>query len=728
MVKTKTLEVKGMHCASCAVNVKKAIENTPGVIDANVNIATNKATITYDPSQADLQLVLKNVEKIGYSLSLEGEKENSDYLKAKKRIIASLAIMIPSFGLMLLEMTGLTMIPFMDYIDLVLSFAMIFVIGYEVQKRAFKSLIHGSTNMDLLIALGTIASFATGVMKVFGLNITNFSYVGAMIMLFHLLGKFLEETAKGRASRAIKSLLELGAKTARIIADEKEVEVDVSELDVGDIMVVRPGEKIPTDGVVIEGFTSIDESMATGESIPLNKSAGDPVIGGTINQSGLVKVKATKVGDATFLSQLIKLVEEAQGSKVPIQEFADRITAYFVPVVILISVLTFGFWFIFPETGKHIAVWASTFIPWVNPSLNRLSYAIFSSVATLVIACPCALGLATPTALMVGSGLGARNGILIRNGEAIQTMKDVTTVVFDKTGTLTKGEPKVTDIFEYEKESFKIFASLERNSNHPIARAIADRANKENVKLLEVNEFLESPGQGVTGKIENRNFSATKISDKHSLNNNTLSIVESLEENGKTVVALFRNKNVLGIFGISDTPKENAKEIIAKIKNTGLEVIMITGDNNRTAHSIARELSIDKVFAEVLPQDKINIVKQLQQAGKVVAFVGDGINDAPTIKQANVGIAMGTGTDIAIEAGDIVLVKGNLENVIKAINLSRATFTKIKQNLFWALFYNIIAIPIAAMGLLHPAIAEIAMAFSSINVVTNSIRLSKIKI
>ncbi len=721
MIKTTTLEVKGMHCASCAVNVKKAIESSDGVIDANVNIATNKATITYDPSVVNLEVIFKNVEKIGYSLSMEMENQDSEYKKAKRRIITSLIIMIPTFILMLLDMTKLLMIPYMDFIDILIAFVMIFIVGFEVIKRAFKSLIHGNTNMDLLIALGTLASLSTGIMKIIGFQVTNFSYVGAMIMFFHLMGKFLEETAKGRASFAIRGLLELGAKTARIIVDGQEVDVNASDLDVGDVMAVRPGEKIPTDGEIVEGAASIDESMATGESIPVNKNIGDPLIGGTINETGLIKVKATKVGADTFLSQLIKLVEEAQGSKVPVQEFADRVTTYFVPTVLIISALTFAFWFFFPEAGKSIALWASKFLPWINPSLTRFSMAIFASVATLVIACPCALGLATPTALMVGTGLGARNGILIRNGESIQTMKDVNTIVFDKTGTLTEGKPKVTDVIDSgkQKNALSIFASLENNSNHPLAKAVVAFAYENNIHLLKVSEFEEVAGKGVKGIINGEKFNLERISGTFKQE------AEKLENEGKTVIGLFKNNELLYIIGISDTVKRSSKKTVSEIKKLGMEIVMLTGDNRRAASKIADELGIEKFYAEVLPQDKINIVKELQNNGRIVAFVGDGINDAPAIKQAQVGIAMGTGSDIAIEAGDIVLVKGNLENVIKAIRLSTATFNKIKQNLFWALFYNIVAIPIAAVGLLHPAIAEIAMAFSSINVVTNSLRLYK---
>ena len=732
MAKTTTVEVKGMTCAACALTVKKAIENTEGVIEANVNLATNKATITFDPTSVDLDEIFKNVEKTGYALTFESGEEDAELKKAKNRLIASLFFVIPSFVMMILMMAGNVMIPYMDYINLCIAFVLTFVIGFSVLERAFKALIHGNTNMELLIALGTIASFATGIMAILGLPITNFSYVSGMIMFFYLLGQYLEALAKGRASNAIKSLLELGAKTARIIVDEQEVEVDVSTLDIGDIMVVRPGEKIPTDGKIIEGETTIDESMATGESIPVSKKVGDEVIGGTVNASGLIKVEVTKVGKDTFLSQLVKLVQDAQGSKVPVQEFADKVTSYFVPTVLLISLATFIFWFIFPAAGRHIIVSAATFIPWVNPTLNRVSMAVFAAVATLVIACPCALGLATPTALMVGSGLGARNGILIRNGKAIEVIKDTKYIVFDKTGTLTEGKPRLTDFVDFSsdktgKTGLEIIASLEQFSNHPIAKAIVEGAKEKNIHFHDVTGFKEIPGEGVYGKIDGTEYAAKKP-EGNALVGAIGETVEAFERQGKTVVVLYKETMPIAVAAVADVIKGDAKKAIAELKEMGFTPVMLTGDNKRTAEAVSKELGIEEYFAEVFPKDKVEVIKSLQAKGNKVTMVGDGINDAPAIKQADVGIAMGSGSDIAIEAGDIVLFNRKLESVVKAVRLSQATFRKIRQNLFWTLFYNSIAIPIAALGLLHPIIAEAAMALSSINVVTNSLRLNRVKL
>jgi Cu+-exporting ATPase len=732
-LKTTTLGVKGMTCASCAVTVKKAIEKTPGVINSNVNLATNKATFTFDPTLASVEEIAKNVSKTGYSLELNIGKETDELVLAKKRLIIAIALVIPGTILMIIDMVNPLAIPHIDLFSVTLAFPLIFVAGFSIIKTAFKALIHGNMNMDLLITIGTLASFATGIMKIAGMNISNFAFIGGMIMFFQLLGKYLEALAKGRASRAVKSLLEWGAKTARIIVDEREVEVDVSSLEIGDVMVIRPGEKIPTDGLIIEGETTIDESMTTGESMPVLKNLNDGVIGGTINQMGSIKVKVTKVGEDTFLSQLIKLVEEAQGSKVPIQEFADRITSYFVPIVLLLSIAVFLLWFFFPEAGKNLITWGAKFIPWINPGLNRVSMAIFASIATLVIACPCALGLATPTALMVSGGLGAKNGILIRNGEAIETMREVDTIVFDKTGTLTAGKPVVADMFDLteNKTGFRLLASLENYSEHPIAKAIVEKAKNEKTELMAVEGFTAIPGTGVRGSIEGKNYFAGK--PKEVLNENSSSkeledFVDKLESEGKTVIILKESDKLICAVGVMDTIKDDSKNLIDMIKTFNIKPVMLTGDNKATANFIARKAGINTIFAEVLPKDKLDIVKKLQQEGHIVAMVGDGVNDAPAIKQANVGIAMGSGSDIAIEAGDIVLIKGNLANVLKAIKLSRATFRKIKQNLFWALFYNIIAIPIASIGFLHPIIAEIAMAFSSINVVTNSIRLNKVNL
>jgi len=561
------------------------------------------------------------------------------------------------------------------------------------------------------------------------MQIESFAMVGSMIMGFHLLGKYLEASAKGRASRAIRSLIELGARTARIIVDGQEVEIPIEQVDPGDIMVVRPGEKIPTDGVIVSGTTTIDESMATGESMPVEKAPGDSVIGATVNQMGLLHVEATRVGNETFLSQMVRLVEEAQGTKVPIQALADKVTGVFVPTVLVIAALVFAVWMIFPETAHDITLWAHQFLPWVNPGLNHISQAVFSTVATLVIACPCALGLATPTALMVAGGLGARNGILIRNGAALQTMKEVDTIVFDKTGTLTEGRPIVTDAIDMTPDAtgLALLASLEAGSEHPVAAAVARYAHDREIVLQKVIGTTALPGTGITGTIDSTAYYAGKITPEllAAALPGTRSILGRLENEGKTIAVLAQGAQLLMVVAVADTLKTTAPAAIQALRRLGITPVMLTGDNERTARTVAHQAGIDKIYAQVLPADKLAVIKSLQQQGHTVAMVGDGINDAPALKQADVGIAIGSGTDIAIEAGDITLVRGDLEGVVRAVRLARAAFAKIRQNLFWAFFYNIIAIPIAALGLLHPVLAEIAMAASSVNVVTNSLRLNK---
>jgi len=553
-------------------------------------------------------------------------------------------------------------------------------------------------------------------------------------MAFHLTGRYIESAAKGRASSAIRKLLELGAKTAKILEDGEEKEVSVEDVKVGDIMIVRPGEKIPTDGELIEGESTVDESMATGESMPVKKRPGDSVIGATLNQMGLIKVRATKIGKDTFLSQVIKLVEECQGTKVPIQKFADRVTFYFVPSVIGIAILTFLLWIFFPQIFTSIAEWASGFLPWVNLQISTVSLALFAMVAVLVIACPCALGLATPTALMVGSGMGAQHGILFRSGEAIQTIKEVKTIVFDKTGTITKGKPELTDSIPLNgytnNELLKYAASLEKGSEHPIARAILEKAASENIKLEDPINFEAVSGMGIRGTVDGKKI---LIGNEGLMNLEGMSLgtiesaKEELQNEAKTVIILAIDIKIAGLLAVADSLKEDAVDSIQTLKEMGFRTLMLTGDNEKTAQAIANKVGIDDVLSNVLPQDKQKLIEKLQEE-QMVAMVGDGINDAPALTQANVGIAIGTGTDIAIEASDITLVKGDISSVVKAIKLSLATFRKIKENLFWAFFYNIIAIPIAILGLLHPLIAEASMAFSSINVVTNSLRLRRLKL
>lgn len=554
-----------------------------------------------------------------------------------------------------------------------------------------------------------------------------------MIMAFHLTGRYIETKAKGRASEAIRKLLTLEAREARIERNDEEISIPVSELQVGDLMVVRPGEKVPTDGEVISGESSVDESIATGESMPVEKSAGDKVIGATINKNGVLKVKATKIGKDTFLSQVIRMVEEAQGSKVPIQEFADRITAVFVPVVIGLALTTLASWLLFPGFFGGITEWAVGFIPWVNPNMGPVALAFYAAIAVLVIACPCALGLATPTALMVGSGIGAANGVLIRKGAAIQAMKDVDTIILDKTGTITEGKPGVTDVIPLndvpEDRLMHMAASAEAGSEHPLGQAIVEFTRRRNGSLSEIKQFEAVTGRGIKATIDGRQV---MVGSRKMLEEAGIKLdqaieqrMSDLEQQAKTAMLVAVDGNPAGIIAVADTIKPDSSKAIATLKEFGLNPVMVTGDNERTARAIAGQVGIDKVIAGVMPDQKSDEVRRLQQNGQVVAMVGDGINDAPALTQANVGIAIGTGTDVAIESGDIVLVQGDLSAVVKAVKLSRATFTKIRQNLFWAFFYNVVMIPLAVAGLLHPVLAEIAMAASSINVVTNSRRLQK---
>jgi Cu+-exporting ATPase len=557
-------------------------------------------------------------------------------------------------------------------------------------------------------------------------------------MAFHLTGRYVEESAKGRASQAIRKLLELGAKTAFIERDGIEIEVPIEEVQVNDIMIVRPGEKIPTDGVIVYGESAVDESMATGESMPVNKHPGDEVIGATVNQEGLLKVEATRIGKDTFLSQVIKLVDECQGSKVPIQEFADKVTGVFVPIVIAIAALTVLAWVLLPGLMRTF-VNAGTFLPWVNPDLGVLTLAIISMVSVLVIACPCALGLATPTALMVGSGKGAENGILIRSGEAIQTFKDVHIVIFDKTGTITKGKPELTDLVGYgqwngdggQDELLRLAGSVEKGSEHPLGRAIVERAEIKGLRLFEPKNFKALRGKGVSAVVGSQRVlvGSRRLMRENGIDPSPLEDdMVRLENEAKTAMLVSADNRLAGVVAVADTLKDDSANAINALHQMDIKTAMITGDNQRTAEAIAKEVGIDYVLAEVLPDGKVEEVQKLQQEFGLVAFVGDGINDAPALTQANVGIAIGTGTDIAIEASDVTLVRGELTGVVEAITLSRETFKKIKQNLFWAFFYNVVMIPLAVIGWMHPVLAEIAMATSSITVVGNANRLRKLDI
>ncbi|MBN1484693.1 MAG: copper-translocating P-type ATPase [Chloroflexia bacterium] len=747
---TVVLPVSGMTCASCVAHVEKALTETPGVLDTAVNLATERATVTYVPGLVDRAGLVAAVREAGYDVvdmeavaEEEAGEEERKMDRARRRMLLAWAFTAPIVLWMLPEMFWGLMWPNAAVFNagmLLLALPVLFWAGRQTYRSAWSSLRHGNANMDVLIAMGTLSSLLTGPVALWGTltggeaAIANYAGVSGMIMAFHLTGRYVEATAKGRASQAIRRLLELGARTAHILVDGREKEVPIESVQVGDVMVVRPGEKVPTDGIIVEGESALDESMVTGESMPVNRGPGEEVIGATVNQDGLLKVRAARVGRETFLAQVIQLVDEAQGSKVPIQAFADRVTAIFVPVIVVIAVLTLLAWLIFPSAMGVVAERAAGVLPWVNPELGAVTLAIFATVAVLVIACPCALGLATPTALMVGSGIGAQNGILIRSGEAIQTLKDLRVIVFDKTGTLTKGRPEVTDLAPLgvaERELLRWAASAELGSEHPLGRAVVERARAEELELSEPVDFQIERGRGVRAQVEGRPVlvGSPRFMQEAGLDLGPLQAeVERLEGEAKTVMLAARAGQLLGAIAVADTLKADAVAAVGELERMGLRTVMLTGDNRRTAEAIARQVGISRVLAEVLPEGKVEEIRRLQQEASRVGMVGDGINDAPALTQADVGIAIGSGTDIAIEAADITLVRGNLSEVVKAVNLSRATFRKIVQNLFWAFFYNVIMIPLAVLGLMHPVLAEIAMATSSITVVSNANLLRRVDI
>jgi Cu+-exporting ATPase len=748
-----TLQITGMHCASCAQAVARALSEVAGVRAASVNIATEKATIEVVSGAARVEELRRAVEEAGYGvaaveragaarrLARERERLEEDQRKvtdARRRMAWAWVFTVPIIAWMVPEMGFGTKWPAALVFDagmILLAAPVLFVMGRPTLSGGFRGFAHRSPTMDTLIAIGSTVAFATGFVTVaydLGLapKLLNYSGVGAMIMAIHLTGRYIETKARGRASAAIQRLLSLEAKTARVERDGREVEVPIEEVEVGDILIVRPGEKIPTDGAVIGGHSSVDESLATGESMPVEKREGDAVIGATINKEGMLRIRATGVGEDTFLAHVIRMVEEAQGSKVPIQEFADRVTSVFVPVVLVLATATFIAWLLFPSFFRGVAGWASGFLPWVDPSLGSVSLAVFAAVAVLVIACPCALGLATPTALMVGTGLGAENGILIRSGEAIQTLREIDTIVLDKTGTITKGEPGVTDVVVARgrdgAELLRLAAAAESGSEHPLGQAIVAEARDRGIEVPGADDFEAAVGRGVRARVEGR---AVLVGNARLMQEAGVDAGEldeelrRLEDEAKTAMLVAVDGRLAGVIAVADRLKEDSQAAIAELKAFGLETVMLTGDNERTARAIARQVGVDRVLAEVLPDQKVDEIKRLQAEGRVVGMVGDGINDAPALKQANVGIAIGTGTDIAIEAADVTLVQGDLSAVVRAIRLSHVTFRKIRQNLFWAYFYNVVAIPVALLGFLHPVIAEAAMAFSSVNVVMNANRL-----
>jgi len=730
--KSFRIYIEGLRCATCTAKLENKLNSAKGIIESNINFATKKATIVYMPEQISSDEIKKNIVEAGFTfrdISSEQLKKNhaeKEFLELKDKFILSLifTLIILSLSMFVEEYSH------KNWTLLILSLPIIFDGGKQFYIGAFRALKRKSANMDTLIAVGTgsafIYSFIATVFPQFFVSIGHkpevYYEVAAVIITLILMGRMLEMKAKGMASQAIGKLIALQSKTATVIQNNIEQEMPVEELKVGDIIIVRPGERIPVDGEIIEGSSTVNESMITGESLPVDKNIGDNVIGATINKTGSFKYRATKVGKDTTLQQIITLVEKAQGSKAPIQRFADIVSGYFVRVVFSIAVITFISWLIFA------------------PEDIRLSYALISFVSVLIIACPCALGLATPTAIMVATGRGAENGILIKNAESLEKAHKIQTVILDKTGTITKGEPEVTDILtDMNINKFLYYAaSVEKLSEHPIALAVVKKAEQEKISLNYPEKFVSLSGFGVEAKIDENKIliGNQKLIEDRNINIDAYREKTSkLFKEGKTVIFIVINSELKGIIGISDTIKPDSKEAIEKLKSMGLEVIMVTGDHSAAAREIAKKAGIDRVIAEVSPEDKAGIVKKIQDEGKIVAMIGDGINDAPALAQADVGIAIGTGTDIAIEASDITLMRGDLESAVDAIRLSKKTMATIKQNLFFAFIYNILGIPIAAGVfypifhiLLSPMIAALAMSLSSVSVVVSSLRLKKVKL
>ena len=720
------LNLKGMTCAACAARIEKKLNQLPGVQKAAVNLATERATVEYDENRVKVADLIKAVEDLGYhatqatevSRDREKEEREKEIKRLRKELTVAVVLSAPLLLAMIVSLLGIDL-PFLhdEYFQLIIATPIQFIIGWRFYKNAFYALRAKSPNMDVLIAMGTTAAYFFSIYNGFfvpaepGVMKDLYFETSAVIITLILLGKYLEAVAKGKTSEAIKKLMGLQAKTARVIRDGQEIDIPIEEVEVGDIIVVRPGEKVPVDGKIVEGNSALDESMLTGESLPVEKKTGDLVVGATLNKFGTFKFEATKVGKDTVLAQIIKMVEEAQGSKAPIQKIADQVSGIFVPVVIGIAMLTFFLWYLV---------------------VGDLAMAIVSAVSVLVIACPCSLGLATPTAIMVGTGLGAENGILIKGGEYLEMAYKLNTVVLDKTGTITKGQPEVTDLLSLgalgNEQILRLAAIAEKNSEHPLGVTIYEKGKAEFGNLPDPDQFAAIPGHGIRAVVDQQEI---YIGTRRLMTENGIVLgaaegaVVNLEDEGKTAMLMAIDKQVEAIIAVADTLKENSKEAIAELQQMGIEVYMITGDNRRTAAAIAQQVGIAHVLAEVLPEHKAEEVEKLKKEGAIVAMVGDGINDAPALATADIGMAIGTGTDVAMETADLTLMRGDLLTIPAAIRLSRQTMRKIKQNLFWAFIYNTLGIPFAALGFLNPIIAGAAMTFSSISVVTNSLSLKR---
>ncbi|MEH7107271.1 heavy metal translocating P-type ATPase [Bacillus sp. JJ1764] len=726
-------DITGMTCAACSARIEKGLNKLDGVFKANVNLALEKATVEFNGAALQPRDIVKKVEALGYGAHIKEEaKEAVDYRqreieKQTRKFIFAAILSLPLLWTMVghFSFTSFIWVPkvFMNpWFQFALATPVQFIIGGQFYIGAYKALKNKSANMDVLVSLGTSAAYFYSLYQTFlsmgdGMHMVDLYYeTSAVLITLILLGKLFEAKAKGRSSEAIKKLMGLQAKTATVNRDGVELEIPIEEVVVGDVLYIKPGEKIPVDGAILEGQSAIDESMLTGESVPVDKKAGDSVIGATINKNGFLKIQATKVGRDTALAQIIKVVEEAQGSKAPIQRLADKISGIFVPVVVSLAVITFIIWYAWAAPGDF------------PEALQKL-------IAVLVIACPCALGLATPTSIMAGSGRAAEYGILFKGGEHLEMTHRISTVVLDKTGTVTNGTPVLTDILPdspiMTSDFLMLVGSGEKLSEHPIAQAIVQGIKDKGISLKDPEAFEAIPGFGIKTVVEGKQLlvGTRKLMEQYNISiSRILPQMEELEKTGKTAMLTAIDGKYAGMVAVADTIKETSKTAIERLKNMGLDVIMITGDNHQTAQAIASQAGIDHVIAEVLPEGKADQIKNLQSQGKKVAMVGDGINDAPALAIADIGMAIGTGTDVAMEAADITLIRGDLNSIADAIFMSKKTITNIKQNLFWALAYNSLGIPIAALGFLAPWLAGAAMAFSSVSVVLNALRLQKVKL
>ncbi|SFX80739.1 Cu+-exporting ATPase [Thermoactinomyces sp. DSM 45891] len=731
---TVEFQLVGMTCVACANRIEKGLSRLPGVIQATVNFTLETAKVEYTTGQVTPTDMIQKVEQLGYqALMKQDQLDHSDsrqneIQKQQRKLILSVVLTLPLLWAMVshFSFTSWIWLPdlFMNpWFQLALATPVQFIIGGHFYVGAYKALRNKSANMDVLVALGTSAAYFYSLYVTIpslnrqeGHSMELYYETSAILITLIILGKLLEARAKGRSSEAIQKLMGLQAKSALVIRDGQEESIPIEQVKIGDYLLVKPGEKIPVDGEVAEGSSALDESMLTGESIPIEKRVGDPVIGATLNKNGRLIIKATRIGKETALAQIIKVVEEAQGSKAPIQRIADRISGVFVPIVVGIAIITFFIWFFVIETGQF-------------------AHALEKAIAVLVIACPCALGLATPTSIMAGSGRAAELGILFKGGEHLESTQQIDTIVLDKTGTITQGKPQLTDVLladgMNETLFFELVGSTEKSSEHPLAEAIVEGIQNKGITLPEVDEFEAIPGYGVRSNVQGRRIliGTRKLMTQHQVNIEWIKdSMSELEISGKTAMLVAVDGQFAGLLAVADTVKETSKEAILRLKELGLKVIMITGDNERTAHAIGYEVGVHQVLAEILPEGKAEEIQKLQMEGKKVAMVGDGINDAPALATADIGMAIGTGTDVAMEAADVTLIQGDLNRITDAILLSRKTMRNIKQNLFWALAYNVIGIPVAALGFLAPWLAGAAMAFSSVSVVLNALRLQRVKI